>query len=199
LPCAPGASPFHIKGLAYRGLVRAAASLPGGLDALCEALADARLREFARQPFLASGWYDLLPILPITIAMSEMVGVPFLALVRTGTIAQVRYDALKIFHRMFDGATVEDIPARMPRFNAQYLDFGKTVVTQPEPRLIVVRLEGAPAYSAPWQGTMMAAYTEETARLTGAQGVEATVVAPIASGVQAGFPLVTLGTELRWR
>jgi hypothetical protein len=199
LPCAPGASPFHVKGLAYRGLVRAAASLPGGLDALCEALDDARLRDFVRQPFLASGWYDLLPVLPITMAMAEMVGVPFLALVRTGTIAQVRYDALKIFHRMFDGAMVEDIPSRMPRFNAQYLDFGKTVVTQPEPRLIVVRFEGAPAYSSAWQGTMMSAYTEETARLTGGQGVEATVIPPVASGAQAGFPLVTLGTELRWR
>src|SRR5262249_18435067 len=35
LPCAPGASPFRIKGLAYRGVMRAVAKLlPGGTDRL---------------------------------------------------------------------------------------------------------------------------------------------------------------------
>ena len=199
LPCAPGASPFHIKGLAYRGLVRAAGALPGGLDALCELLDDERLRDFVRQRFLASGWYDLLPIQPITMAMASMVGMPFLAMVRTGTIAQVRYDALKVFHRMYDGASVEDMPSRMPRFNAQYLDFGRTTVSLPEPRRMLVRFEGAPAYSAAWQGAMMAAYTEETARLAGAQGVEMTTQAPAPAGAQAGLPLVTLVGEMRWR
>jgi serine/threonine-protein kinase len=199
LPCAPGASPFHIKGLAYRGLVRAVGAMPGGLDALCDALDDARLRDFLRQPFLASGWYDLLPIQPITMTIAAIVGVQFQAMVRTGTISQVRYDAIKVFHRMFDGATVEDIPSRVPRFNAQYLDFGRTVATQPEPKLIVVRFEGAPAYSAAWQGAMMSAYSEETARLAGGQGVEMRMLPPEPAGMHARFPVLTLVSELRWK
>jgi hypothetical protein len=173
--------------------------MSGGLDALCGALEDARLRDFVRQPFLASAWYDLLPIRPITMAMAGLVGVPFLALVRSGTISQARYDALKVFHRMFDGATVEDIPSRIPRFNAQYLDFGHTAATQQEPKRIAVRFEGAPAYTAAWQGAMMSAYTEETARLAGGQGVEITMYPPVPAGSHAGFPLVTLVSELRWR
>jgi hypothetical protein len=198
LPCAPGASPFHLKGLAYRGLVHSVAAMPGGLDALCDALDDPALRDFVRQPFLASGWYDLLPIQPITHALAKLVHRPFAAVVRTGTMAQARYDAVHVFHRMYDGATVEDMPARIPRFNAQYLDFGRSEVTWAGTKRIVSRCHDAPAYSAEWQGTMMAAYTEESARIGGATGAEATTLPIVALPSRGGFRLATIGCELRW-
>jgi hypothetical protein len=198
LPCAPGSSPFHLKGLAYRGLVHSAAATPGGLDALCDTIDDSPLRDFVRQPFLASGWYDLLPIQPITHALAELVRQPFAAVVRLGTIAQARYDALRVFHRMYDGATVEDMPTRIPRFNAQYLDFGRSEVTSIGPKRILSRLHGAPAFTAEWQSVMMAAYTEESARIGGATGMEVTSLPPVAMPSRNGFRIATIGCELRW-
>ena len=198
LPCAPGSSPFHLKGLAYRGLVHSVAALPGGLDALCDALDDPALRDFVRQPFLASGWYDLLPIHPITETLAKLVHQPFAAVVRTGTMAQARYDALHVFQRMYDGATVEDMPARVPRFNAQYLDFGRSEVKWSGTKQLVSRIHDAPWYSAEWQSAMMAAYTEESARISGATGVTVTPLPPVALPSHGGFRVVTLGCELRW-
>src|SRR5262249_31940590 len=98
LPCAPGASPFHIKGLAYRGIVRgAAAMLPGGLDARCDAIEDVRVRDFLRQPFLAGTLYDLLPIVPTTAAIATLLGATFEGIVRAGTMQQVRYDSEHVY------------------------------------------------------------------------------------------------------
>ena len=49
LPCAPGASTFHIRGIAYRGLVRLVEQkIQGGLETLDEELADARISAFVR-------------------------------------------------------------------------------------------------------------------------------------------------------
>jgi hypothetical protein len=123
---------------------------------------------------------------------------PFSAVVRSGTIAQARYDALHVFHRMYDGATVEDLPARVPRFNAQYLDFGRSEVIWTEPKRILSRLHETPAYAAEWQSAMMAAYTEESARIGGATGVEVTSLAPVALPSRGGFRIATIGCELRW-
>jgi serine/threonine protein kinase len=200
LPCAPGASPFHIKGLAYRGIVRAAAAmLPGGLEGLCDAIEDVRVREFLRQPFLAGSLYDLLPIMPTTAAIATLAGATFEGIVRTGTMQQVRYDAGHVYRLMFDGATVEDMPSRIPRFNARYLDFGRSEVTRTGPNTFLSRYVGAPAYAAAWQGAMMAAYTEEAARLAGANGVEVVLRTPTPSGHLQGFPLVDHALELHWR
>jgi hypothetical protein len=89
-------------------------------------------------------------------------------------------------------------PARVPRFNAQYLDFGRSDVIWTEPKRILSRLHETPAYAAEWQSAMMAAYTEESARIGGATGVEVTSLAPVALPSRGGFRIATIGCELRW-
>ena len=127
LPCAPGASPFRIKGLAYRGVVRAVSKLvAGGVDRFCESLEDVRLREFVRQPFLATGLYDILPMYPLTAQLAGLLGAPYKDFLREGIHEQARYDATHVFHRMYDGAAVEEMPTRITRFEAQYYDFGRS-------------------------------------------------------------------------
>jgi serine/threonine protein kinase len=199
LPCAPGSSPFRIKGLGYRGYVGAVRKLlPGGVDELCAALDDARLHAFVRQPFLASAWYDVLPMYPLTAALAALVGRPYDAFVRAGILEQARHDALHVFHRMYDGATVEDLVRRMPRFDAQYFDFGRTVIGLQAPGHIVVELRETPAYATPWLGRMKSAYTEEAARILGARRAECVERPPAPAGSRDGFPLVSLAADLRW-
>src|SRR5437868_1124806 len=103
LPVAPGDSPFHIKGPAYRGFVTFAARvIPGGLDALVAAFDGRRLGYFVRQPFLASARYDVLPFVPIFDAAATLLGVTLDGLVRTTTAEQTRYDAKTAYKRIFD-------------------------------------------------------------------------------------------------
>ncbi len=102
LPCDAGASPFHMKGMAYRGFIRLVEkSAPGGLPGFREALADARLRDFVAQPFLASARYDVLPMVPLFATLARLCGVPFGALVEEASAVQCRYDVKTVFKMMF--------------------------------------------------------------------------------------------------
>jgi hypothetical protein len=172
--------------------------LPGGIDGLCEALDDTRLHDFVRQPFLASAWYDVLPMYPLTSALAGLLGAPFEEFVRAGISQQARYDATHVYHRMYEGAAVDDIPSRLSRFEAQYLDFGRTDSSLEGTGRMIAHLHDVPGYVAPWLATMKAAYTEEAARIAGAAGAQCTAQPPVPSGTRAGFPLVLVTCDLRW-
>ena len=200
LPCAPGASPFHIKGMPYRGLVFIANKLlPRGLDALCEALPDARVRAFVQQPFLASARYDVLPFLPLYATLARLLSEPFDPFVRACCAAQCRYDSHTVFKTIWTDATVESIAERIGRFSAQYYDFGKVSGAMPAPNVLVVVHAGVPAYLHPWFQPMHESYKEELLRLMGGEDVRATSHEAVPDGVRDGFPLLRTRTEFRWR
>ena len=169
LPCPPGKSPFRIKGMPYRGLLHLVTkALPGGLDAFCASLEDERLRAFVRQPFLATARYDILPFLPLSLALARAFGLPFDDFVRRCAEGQSRYDARTVFKAMWANATIAGIADRISRFGAQYYDFGKFTGEVPEPNMLAIVHAGVPAYVYPWYAPMHVAYTEECARMLGA-------------------------------
>jgi serine/threonine protein kinase len=198
LPCPAGSSPFRIKGMPYRGLVHfARTALPGGLDALCEQLDDDSLRQFVRQPFLATSRYDVLPFVPLSATLARMVGTSFDEFVRRASMAQARYDARTVYQRLYDGATKQDTPARIARFEAQQNDFGAFEAWFDGPDLLFLQRTGMPAYLAPWYGVMHPAYTQEATELIGApaRAVELPVVP---CGKREGFDLVRTRCEVHW-
>ena len=200
LPCAPGASPFHMKGNPYRGLVRfVEKSIPGGLDRLCATFEDARIATFLRQPFLASGRYDILPFFPISVALARLLGVPYDVLVETSTSAQARYDARTVYKRIFEGTKVTDIAERISRFNANYYDFGACVGENDSPTMFHIEHQRVPAYMLPWYAPMSVAYTSEVARIMGAVEAKGSSRAPEPAGKQAGFELANVRIEVRWK
>ena len=197
LPCVPGTSPFHIKGLSYRGFMFHVGRAVG-LEAFLERLGDDALRGFVGQPFLASRRYDILPFVPLFATLARMLGVPFEAFVRTSTAAQVRYDARTAYRLILDANRPEDIVERIGRFNTQIYDFGRYSAFLPEKNHVTLAFEGIPAYLEPWFGPMHVAYAVESLRLSGAADV--LLLSHLASdaGMHKGFPLRSYRTELRW-
>ena len=198
LPCAPGTSPFHIKGVSYRGFVfhieRAV-----GLDAFVAELEDERLRAFVRQPFLASTRYDVLPYVPLFATLARMQRVALDALVRASTAAQARYDARTTYRLILDSYNPADIAERIGRFNAQVYDFGTYAATVRDRNHVALEFSGIPAYLEPWFSPMHVSYAEESLRLAGAR--EVVVVSHVAenAGSHAGYPLRRYRTELGWQ
>jgi eukaryotic-like serine/threonine-protein kinase len=199
LPCPAGTSPFHIKGLAYRGFVHLVDKvLPGGLDAFTQAVGDESLRPFLRQPFLAAARYDVLPFVPLFATLSQLVGGTFAELVRSATAAQCRYDSRTAYRAIFSSDRVEDIAGRLSRFCTQYYDFGQYEGSVPQPnRLLVIHAE-IPEYLYVWHAPMHGAYTEECARILGAREVRTVSHTSTPAGRSGAFALVTLRTELAW-
>ncbi len=200
LPCAPGLSPFHVKGMAYRGLLQFVSKrLPGGMDALLANLDDVRLHGFLKKQFLAASRYDILPMLPLHAAMARMVGVPIDVFARERAVSQARYDGETVYRRMVEGATLVDVATRLPRIGMQYYDFGTCDGWLVEPGHVVLRRTGVPAYVMRWYAPLQASYFEELVRVLGASFVDTRCLTPEAEGTRSGFEVVTYETELRWR
>jgi hypothetical protein len=199
LPGLPGTSPFHIKGMPYRGFLHLIkTAIKGGLDAFCSDVGDQALRVFIRQPFLASGRYDVLPLVPLFAVAARQLGMPFDELVRTAAAAQCRYDARTVFKTMFGSSGANDMADRFTRFNAQYYDFGKYAGTAFGPNHLLLESAEVPLYLYVWQGPMHIAYAEETARILGAHDVRIVSHVVGGAGRRGNYRLVTQRTELTW-
>jgi hypothetical protein len=197
LPCAPGSGPFHIKGLSYRGLARHIDATIG-LDRFCEAL-DGPLGVFVRQPFLASGRYDIFPFYPLMRALADFRGARFDDFVRASTAAQARYDAEHVYKIILDVDSPDSIASRVSRFNSQIYDFGEYNAHQPAPKHAVTDFDHIPAFLAPWFGPMHAAYAQESLRIGGGKDVVIVSQKTRDAGTREGYALVSFRTEYRWR
>jgi serine/threonine protein kinase len=199
LPFPPGTSPFHIKGIAYRGVMRLVERrVPGGLEALGRELDDERILPFLRQPFLASSWCDLLPMLPINVALARLLEKPVEVLGREQGAEQARYDVEQVYRRLFEAMTFDNVAVILARFERQYYDFGDGIGELIAPGHIVMRRLGAPEFVLPWFAPMHAAYAEQILRMKGATFVESTVSPPIPAGTRESLAVVDLDTHLLW-
>jgi hypothetical protein len=199
LPCAPGTSPFHIKGIAYRGVMRLVElRVPGGLEALGRELDDERIVLFLRQPFLASTWCDLLPMLPINVALARLLEKPVEVLGREQGAEQARYDVEQVYRRLFDAMTFDNVGVILARFERQYYDFGDGIGELVAPGHVLMRRLGVPEFVLPWFAPMHAAYAEQILRMKGATFVESTVSPPTPAGTRDDLPVADLDTHLLW-
>jgi hypothetical protein len=199
LPCAPGTSRFHIKGVAYRGLVQLVERrVEGGMPAVEREIEEPRVVAFLRQPFLAATWYDILPMMPINAGIARLLGKPVEVLGREQGAQQARYDVENVYRRVFEAMSFESAGAHLARLSRQYYDFGDCVGEHVAPGHIAVTRRGLPAYVLRWFAPMHAAYAEQVLRMKGATFVEATVQPPVDVGSSGGVPLVDLTTDVFW-
>jgi hypothetical protein len=199
LPRSAGTSPFQIKGLAYRGFAALVTRvLPGGVEELCDAMVDPALRDFFRQPFLASSRYDVLPIRPLAHTLARVLGRPFGELVAAGAQAQARYDYRTVFRHMMGGATLDNWHERSTRFGSQYYSFGPFEGAAVAPGVVVTKHTGVPEYLAPWFAPMQAAYAEETVRALGGKNVRSEVLAWEPHTPFHGLATVVTGSKVLW-
>ena len=198
-PCAPGSSTFHIKGIAYRGVVRLIErKVPGGLATVDEELEDAALSSFVRQAFLAASRYDILPMLPINVAIARVLGKPTEAVAEAQGVAQARYDARHVYRRPFEEMTLDRLPAFLVRFAVQYLETGELAAETAAPGHVVLHRRRLPAYVLPWFSAVQGAYVEELVRLKGGRSPLATARPPVEAGTRKGVALVDVDVDLRW-
>jgi hypothetical protein len=200
LPCDPGASPFHVKGIAYRGLVRLVEKrVPGGMEGLERELDDARLAAFVRQPFLAASRYDLLPMTPIIVAIARLLGESLEGLATQLGAREAAHDIEKLYGRLFAAMTFDNLPLFLARFDGQYYDFGDCAGELVEPGHVVLRRAGLPEYVVRWIAPMYSSYIGEILEKKGAGYVEVTPRPPRDAGMRSSFPIVDLEVDVRWR
>lgn len=200
LPVPPGTSPFHIKGLGYRGMRKAIERrVPGGMDGFCLLLDDERLATFIRQPFLATSLYDTLPMLPLTQALAFALQLPFERFVFESNRQQARYDGSGVYRALHARVNEAEFASNIPRWLQRHYDFGDCTIVESSPGRIVLRRAGQPLFLLPWFAPAMAAYLVGVAELAGFVEPTSTFGAATPEGRVAGIAVGAFETEVRWR
>jgi hypothetical protein len=155
----PGESPFHVKGVAYRGhLEYVEANVPGGVAAMKAAFSDPALAEFFDQTFLASTFYDVMPLAHAGVICADLTGLSFYEFIRRRTIAQAEIDIRGVYKWLLSLLSPRMVASRLPRFLAQYLDYLSFEVVEASPKRVVGRLKGIPLELKGWQSAVFEAY-----------------------------------------
>jgi hypothetical protein len=202
---AAGTSPFHVKGLAYRGFeAYAKRNVEGGMDRVRSELKDPALREFLMQPFLAGSWYDVLPVVPLAAAIAGLERSSLEDFVRRSSRRQARYDAQHVHRRFFEGHPPSALLSKIPRLFMQYTDFGRADVADmgdlsgAEAGQGAVVRTGVPAFILPWFVPMNEAYIEAILEVMGSERPRSKGQIVSRDGDVAGVPTVTVRFRVMW-
>ena len=126
-----GQSPFRVRGSTYVGMRDyAKAHVPGGMAAVAKAMPDGPHRAFVQQIFMAVGWYDALPIRPITEVIARLEGRSWEDSVRTRAQVVAIRDLTVIHRLLLATASPERVAEKLQRAALQYFDFGETTVVE---------------------------------------------------------------------
>ena len=199
---APGESPFHGKGLVYGGAREFwEQRVPGGNAAIEAALAergDQALARFLRGPFVASGLYDILPVVPLSAVAARLAGVSHAQMVRENAGWLAERDLRGVYRLILALASVEMVALRLGKLSMQYFDFGKAESVRLRDKAVESRRSGIPAALAPWFIFAADGFVPVALKLAGAQSVRLRHSNPVPDGVVQGVPAVQIRFEMQW-
>ena len=194
-----GKSPFRVKGVLYQGTQGFfEQNVRGGLGALADEIAEPELREFITQSFLASGWYDVMPV-PALIAYEARalrMGLEEYLLHRTRY--QAKRDLGGVYSWILKLATPALVGSRLPKIMGQMFDFVRVETQRVEDDAFEVLFHGIPLPLEHWLHVCLGVYAETAMKLAGARSVDVAPPRPRAEGEIEGVRVATLEFALRW-
>jgi hypothetical protein len=193
LPFRPGTSPFLIKGSYYRELQERLLDW----DRIVEAIDDTAVREFGLQRFLATEWYDYLPVIMIARGLGIYFGCPADQAISEQAAKNARRQLSGIYKFVLSFASPEVGMRRMSNVYRQLYNFGRCEIS----------ISGDSAVSTYHQWPLMMAWLYQLTTdawvgtllgIAGASRVKRTWSAPVPDGTRDGVDLVRLEVRTTW-
>jgi hypothetical protein len=199
---APGTSPFHAKGLVYSGAREYWDGIvPGGAVAVHDAVAstgDARLAKFIEGPFLAGGWYDVLPIVPLSATAARLCDVPHAQLIRENGAWLARRDLRGVYRVLLALSSVAVVASRLGNLSMRYFDFGRAETQRVGDHALESHRFGIPAQLSNWFIFAAEGFVPVALQLAGAKDVTIRHSHPHADGMVSGTPAVHIQFDIQW-
>jgi hypothetical protein len=198
LPVPAGQSPFHIRGLYYERLIAHIKRRVGSLNGVLELMDDPGARAFAQQRFSWTGWFDILPAMPICEAFARLRGFEFEAGVRE----QTRSGALEVIPSALRFALRIPGPIAMPAQTAQVvaalMDFVEMRFEETTATRSHGWQKGIPLYVAPLLTNTTIGFFRALLELRGAGDVRAKYTDVVRDINRFGFETVAIRYEFDW-
>jgi hypothetical protein len=200
IPFPPGASAFRQKGHVYRGNVYFMNKhVPGGFDAVRQALPTPALVRFFEQRFVVSDWYDTLPNVYLHQAAARLRGVSLVEHARDIGVFHARERIKGFYTLVLRALSTESVAVWAPRVPSMYyafLTFRTQIVGS---RRVALSAGGVPVMVARWLGAVMAASGAEVITAAGAKEVRCDFPSAEPEGTAHGLPVCRLVGEVTWR
>jgi hypothetical protein len=206
-PSEPGqqaAAPFRTKGLVFQGACDFYDRfIPGGTRAVIASAARSNpslpgLERSLSQSFVAGGWYDVLPILPMSRAAAFLGGLTHLRLLRDNAAWLARRDLHGVYKVVLQLASVEMVAMRLPRLSMRYFDFGSSSGKMSGPKQMTSQRTGIPRSMGDWFVHCTEGFVPVALTLAGAQDVRVRCVTAPTPARRGGQELVDITVELSW-
>ena len=120
-------TPFRAKGRTYvHALEFYEAQIRGGVRAVLGQLNASELRSLLEHPFAPDAWYDVMPIVPISLAASKAKRTTHAKLVRENAAWAATRDRQGTFRALLEQSSVAMVAQQLPKLSMQYFDFGNS-------------------------------------------------------------------------
>jgi hypothetical protein len=172
--------------------------IPGGADAVGQALGEARMREFFSQMFVAAGWYDILPMVEISQVIGSVMGVDRLEYIRRSAMWHADLDMKGVYKAFAKFPSPEAVCRRFMSVHAQFYDFGKVELLDVGKNQVKSRIIGMPAILLQWWQPAAEWYIFVILKAAGAKNGKLVFQQPEPHGSQAGIDLVTVPSITSW-
>jgi hypothetical protein len=196
----PGTSPFHVRGSAYSSaLNHAAECVPGGLARVRGACSDPALRAFLDQPFHASGWYDILPMVPLTELVAGLVGMDAERYLLERTREHARRDLVGLTRLLMRAVSARTVALFLPKLTKRYYDWGGIDARLRGPRCVETIRSGVPQPLSAWYPPMACAFAETALEIAGAASPRVVVSSCEPDGATEGVTTYEFVFQITWK
>jgi hypothetical protein len=180
-----------VKGLAYKGLLHLVTTkIDGGVGVLAASMRDSSLRDYITQTFLASTFYDMLPLVAASAAAANLTNVQLDIFAQNQGRAQAKYDAEHAFRAFIQGRSIDDFPSRCKLIASRYYDFGEWEANSFSPGTITFVVKGIPAWASPWFSPLLGGYVSSMVQYVARKNASCTVYPTRRDATTDGFQTV---------
>lgn len=168
----------------------------GGPTAFAAALPTPALQNFFSQPFLASSFYDMYPLVAGCGVLASLARSPLDTFAQQQGRAQASYDVEHAYRALLQGKSTDDVHSRLRPLAGRYYDFGEWEVDRVGPNRIRVVERALPIWIMPWFIPMQIGYFSGLMAAMGKPGSTVTMQSFRREGLAGTMPLVVLELEV---
>ena len=185
----------------YRSLFRNVDRYVEGGSALAiERIADGRVRDYLNQPFAASGWYDIFPMIAMIVQVARIRGVPYFNAVSELSRQMAEADLNGLYRTLLRVVSPGMLAPKLPKIQAQYLNFGSLTVLETSSDHCEVLRSDHPHLLVHWYVAVVHGFLPCVLEYSGAKNVRVRWSEPVFEGADAaGFEKVGLRFAIHWK
>ncbi|HEY2516456.1 MAG TPA: hypothetical protein VGI39_36550 [Polyangiaceae bacterium] len=199
-PAPAGRYPFHVRGSVYvRDLECYRTTLTADqLARVLSSLPDPSYPPFLSQAFVATHWYDLLPLLYLRTAVAKVRGVPAATVVREVMAHQLRHSQGGVTGILLKEVSASSVAAWVPRVSESHYDFGRVETSVIGPSQVRCVRFGVPRPVVRFWSMAISVFIEAALLQAGAKAPRLRYLEATSQGEDRGHEVFTVPYELTW-